>query len=102
MDDANYNFKHTNTAFINVVRKKLGLPAIGNLEGNVSRDFYLEVEDYLKEKFKNVVKIEDTYKTEYQNDIFFTYFNNEFQIKANLKMENSENLQHRFDAWSVS
>jgi len=33
---------------------------------------------------------------------FFKYFNNEFQIKADLKMENSESLQHRFDAWRVS
>jgi len=102
MDDANYSFKHTNTAYINIVRKKLGLSAIEELQGNSSDDFYIEVEKYLREKFSSVVKIDDTYKSEYQNDIFFKYFNNEFQIKADLKMENSESLQHRFDAWRVS
>ena len=101
MDDANYDFKHTNTAFINVVRKKLGLPPIGDLDDNHSKEFYIEVEDYLKRKFHRVTKIEDTYKEEYREDLYFTYFNNELQIKSSLKMENLDLIEHRFDAWRL-
>ena len=51
MDDANYDFKHTNSAFINVVRKKMGLPAIADIDGNKSAQFYVEVEQYLNNNF---------------------------------------------------
>lgn len=102
MDDANYNFKHTNSGYINVVRKKIGLPPIPDLENNKSRSFYIEVEEFLNTKFKLVQKIDDSYKYNFDKDIFFSYFNNELKIKAELKMENLEDLKHRFDAWIVS
>jgi len=102
MDDANYNFKHTNIAFANVVRKKLGLKAIPDIENNHSEYFYIEVENFLKGKFDKVDKITDTYKQEFKDDIYFTYFDVEFKIKADLKMENTELLGHRFDCWRVS
>ena len=102
MDDANYDFKHTNTAFINIVRKKLSLPPVGELADNRSSEFYIEVEKFLKNKFEVVKKINDTYKTEFKEDIYFSYYNNELNIKAALKMENLDRLEHRFDAWEIS
>jgi len=101
MDDANYDFKHTNTAYINIVRKKISLSPIAEISGNKSKEFYIEVEKYLKSRFSRVTKINDTYKSEFKDDIFFSYFNNELQIKSSLKMENLDNLAHRFDAWEV-
>ncbi len=101
LDDANYNFKHTNTAFINIVRKKMSLAPIEDLEGNISKEFYIEVESYLKNNFDRVTKIKDTYKKEYKDDLFFTYFNNELQIKSSLKMEKLDSIEHRFDAWKL-
>jgi predicted O-methyltransferase YrrM len=103
MDDANYDFKHTNTAFLNIIRKKLSpkLPPIGELDNNKSSVFYVEVENFLKEKFSKVEKLKDTYKDEYADDLFFKYFNNELQIKSSLKMEKLDQLEHRFDAWRV-
>lgn len=102
MDDANYSFKYTNTAYINVVRKKLGMPPISDPSDNQSREFYIEVEQFLKQIYSGVRKINDSYKIEFSDDIFFDYFSNEFRVKSDLKMENQENLAHRFDAWEVS
>ena len=42
MDDANYNFRSINEAFINVV-KKLGLPSIHPIDGNTCEIFPQEV-----------------------------------------------------------
>lgn len=102
MDDANYNFRSINEAFINVVRKKLGLPSIHPIEGNTCEIFHHEVSKILPQYFTTVEHLSDTYKQEHQNDIFFDYYSNEFQIKDDLKMENSAALGHRFDAWKVS
>jgi predicted O-methyltransferase YrrM len=101
MDDANYNFKHTNIAYANIVRKKVGLQPISNIKNNSCDYFYLEVEKLLKTKFDKVVKIKDTFKKEYKNDIYFDYFDTEFKVKAELKMENEELLAHRFDCWKI-
>ena len=102
MDDANYNFKHTNSAFINIVRKKMGLPLIKEIKDNSCDLFYIEVERYLKNYFNKVKKIEDSYKINFKKDLYFPYFQNELEIKASLKMENLEQLKHRFDAWRVN
>ena len=102
IDDANYNFKHTNTAFINIIRKKLNLNNIKDITNNKTNYFYIEVENYLKNHFSNVTKINDSYKTEFNDDIYFDYFNNELKVKADLKMENMDLLSHRFDCWKIS
>ena len=72
------------------------------IKNNVSKIFYIEVEVFLKTRFRSVKKINDSYKNNFDKDIFFSYFNNELQIKADLKMENLEDLKHRFDAWIIS
>ena len=102
VDDANYNFKYLNTAYLNIVRRKIGLKAIKDLKDNKSDLFYVEVDKYLRNKFKKVLKINDTYKKNFQKDIYFNYFANEFNLKADLKMENKNQLSHRFDCWKVN
>lgn len=102
MDDANYNFRSVNEAYVNIIRKKLGLSGIQPVHGNICDIFHKEVSAILKGQFKIVEKLGDTYKQEHKNDIYLQYFSNEFQIKDDLKMENSAALEHRFDAWKVS
>ena len=102
IDDANYSFKYLNTAYINMIRKKLSLKPMPEVKNNKSDLFYKEVEKYLNLNFKNVLKIDDSYKKNYKKDIFFNYFSNEFNLKANLKMENQKELSHRFDCWKIS
>ena len=102
IDDANYNFKYLNTAYLNMVRRKLGLKSIKPLKDNKSDIFYKEVDKFLKNNFQKVKKINDSFKINFHKDIYFSYFSNEFNLKANLKMENKKNLSHRFDCWKVN
>lgn len=102
IDDANYNFKYLNIAYLNMVRKKVNLKPIKNPKNNQSNIFYVEVSNYLSKNFKKVSKIKDSYKKNYKKDIFFNYFSNEFKLKANLNMENEKALSHRFDCWKIS
>ena len=102
MDDTNYCFRSINEAFINVLRKKLRLPSIHPIEGNTCEIFPQEVSKILPKYFTTVEYLSDTYKQEHQNHIVFDYYSNEFQIKENLKMENSATLDHQCDACKVS
>ena len=74
-----------------MVRKKLSLKPMPELKNNKSDLFYKEVEKYLNQNFKKVLKIDDNYKKNYKKDIYFNYFSNEFNLKANLNMENQKN-----------
>lgn len=101
IDDGNYNYKYQNTAYINMIRAKHDLPAIDNPSDNIVKPFYDQVEKILKKKFKGVEKIDDTYKKNFKDDIFWTYYEVDREVMANLSMEKTENLIHRFDAWRV-
>ncbi len=101
IDDANYSYVKYNTAYINMVRKKLGLNTVDDPPGNIGRPFWTEVEEYLKTKFPVVEYLKDTYKKNYQSDIFWAYYKSDRETMASLSMEKTENLEHRFDAWKV-
>ena len=101
IDDGNYTYLHENTAYVNVVRKKQGLPPIPETPGNTGRQFWIEVGDYLEERFRKVEYIDDSYKKTYQSDIFWAYFRSDRETMASLAMEKTGELDHRFDAWRV-
>ncbi len=73
-DDANFAKKHTNDGYINMLRHKLNLKKIKQPTNNVCKPFSIEVKNYLKAKYKKVARIDDSYKVNYKNDIFFDYF----------------------------
>lgn len=100
IDDANYSYEFENVAYVNMLRKKCGLSPveIGNNEGE---PFWKRVSDLLKEKFREVTYIKDSYKQTYQNDLFWAYFRTDRAVMTDFKMEKTENLKHRFDAWRV-
>ncbi|MGC9065453.1 MAG: class I SAM-dependent methyltransferase [Candidatus Ratteibacteria bacterium] len=100
IDDGNYNYVRQNTAYINMIRKKLGLPDIA-IENNQGDPFWKKVEEILKKNFKKVIHIQDSYKENFKDDLFWAYFRNDRSVMANLKMEKTEDLVHRFDAWRV-
>lgn len=102
MDDANYDYRHTNFAYINMQRKKLGLSDLASPPDNHTAPFYQEVESYLRNRWERVVHLEDNYKTSYQQDLFFAYHNAERATMNEAGMEKLGNLEHRFDAWRVS
>lgn len=102
LDDANQDFLHTNIAYINTFRKKLGLIAVAWPEENKCEPFYIGTEKYLNTVFSNVEYLPDLYKENYRTDMYFSYFNSEFEVKASLGTERTEMLDHRFDSWRVT
>jgi len=102
LDDAYYKKRTNNYAYLNMIRKKLGLLAIDEPKSNVCEPFYVEVANYLKEKYKSVNKINDSYKDDYKDDIFFSYFDGDRAAMGVVGMEESSSLDHRYDCWRVS
>ena len=102
IDDGNYSYISHNTADINMMRRKIGLLPIQDSSDNIGRNFWKEVNDYLVANFKEVEYIKDSYKDNYRTDIFWTYFKSDRETMANLCMEKTDDLEHRFDAWKVS
>ncbi len=100
IDDANYGYKFENTAYINMLRKKYGLPPV-EIENNEGKPFWKRVSDLLEQKFKSVNPIEDSYKKTYRDDLFWDYFGTDRKVMADAKMEKTEDLIHRFDAWCI-
>jgi hypothetical protein len=101
LDDANQDYLHTNMAYINTFRKKLGLAALPRAADNLSKPFYQETEEFLRSKWAEVDYLPDLYKKSVRNDPYFAYFDAEFDVKAELGTERLEKLEHRFDSWRI-
>jgi hypothetical protein len=102
LDDANQDYQHTNVGYINTFRSKLGLEKIPPIEGNNGDPFWKRGQALLEEHFETVEYLEDEYKKTVGDDPYFAYFNAEFDIKASLKTERTESLEHRFDSFRVA
>ena len=102
IDDGNYRYKHTNTAYVNMMRSKLGIKPIDDIESNLCRPFWIEVENFLNKKFKNIENLNGgSYRKNYKKDLFWAYYKADRKSMADLGMEKTEDLDHRFDAWRV-
>lgn len=101
VDDAYYNFLHTDTAYINLTRKKLGLKAVAPIEGNVCRAHSTEAEEFLKKRWRMVESVTLEYQKNCHNDVSIGYFSNELQVRSSLGMEQVKQLETRFGAWKV-
>lgn len=102
VDDAYYDFLHTDTAYINIARKKLGLPPIDLIHGNKTKPHYSEAEDFLKQRWKEVRPVTGRYREMCRNDVSVSYFSNELQVRSDLGMEQVQQLEHRFGAWELA
>ena len=100
-DDAYYTKRRINYSYINMLRTKLGLKLLKEPSYNISKPFYVEIENYLKLKYKKVKKIKDYYKQNYKKDIFFEYFSSDRKFMNKMGMEEKKKLKHRFDAFIV-
>jgi len=101
IDDANYTFRHTNYAYINMQRKKLGLPSLNSPQENQCAPFHQEVELFLRERWRSVNHLPDAFKLACREDLFFSYFQSERRVMDRAGMEKLMDLEHRFDAWKV-
>ena len=103
IDDAYYTCKKENYSYINILRSKLSLPPVSNLlDNNECPPFYEGIESHLISHFDSVVKIDDSYKQDYKDDIFFSYYSGDRKVMNSFGMESREKLEHRFDAWLVN
>jgi len=101
IDDANYTYRFRNTSYINMIRKKHGLPPVLESSENIGRHFWEEVHDYLIRTFRKVEYLKDSYKKNYKSDLFWSYFNTDREIMSGMQMEKTDDLEHRFDAWKI-
>lgn len=100
IDDGNYRYQVHNTAYINMLRAKLGLSPV-TISNNEDKTFWEMTEAVLKENLGRVVNQEGgTYRTSYTEDVFFEYYL-ERKATAEMEMEKVKELDHRFDAWRV-
>jgi len=100
-DDAYYTKKHSNYSYINMLRAKLKLKKAKEPSNNICQPFHIEVENYLRSKYKKVSKIKDYYKLNYKNDIFFKYFSSDRKFMNKMGMEKKNKLINRFDAFVI-
>jgi hypothetical protein len=102
LDDAYYTKRSENYSYLNMIRAKLGLDPVMEPANNKCEPFYMEVEKYFLKKYPEVKKIKDSYKKEYDKDIFFDYYKSDRESMGKHGMEIKDRLDHRFDAWSIS
>lgn len=102
LDDAHYDFVHTDEAYVNIVRRKLGLPPIAPIAGNRQRPFYEEVETFLTGRWRKVVATDDFYRRAVRDDIFFSYFDAETQVRTGNGAGRAKEQEHRLHAWRLA
>jgi hypothetical protein len=101
LDDAHYDFRHTDEAYVNVFRRKLGLPPIAPIPGNRCRPFHEEVRGFLEARWKKLLPLDKFYREAVKGDIFFDYFSSETKVRAHMGMERVKQLEHRLHAWQL-
>lgn len=111
LDDAYYTKRKINYTFLNIIRTKLKLSRVEEPKDNICEPFYLEVEKYLKKKYKRVTKVKDYYKPNFKKDDWFTYYKEvkDFGVSdydKNFSTKDfkgrSKKFKHRFDAFYVT
>lgn len=102
VDDAYYDFKHTDTAYINLTRQKLGLRPIGRLPDNRSDPHAVEVERFLRAWWLRVQPLTAAYRAQARSDISVVYFGSELAIRSQLSMRQVKELERRFACWRVN
>jgi hypothetical protein len=101
LDDAYYKKKHQNYSYINMIRKKINLKELIEPKTNICRSFFVELEHYLKKKYSKVILEKNYYKKNYNNDIFFDYYNSDREFMDKTGMEEKNKLKNRFEALYV-
>ncbi len=111
LDDAYYTKRRINYTFLNIIRTKLNLRRVKEPKDNICKPFYQEVENYLKKKYKRVIKVKDYYKTNYKKDNWFKYYKEvkdfgvsdyDKNFSKNDFEKRSKRFRHRFDAFNIS
>ncbi|MBI1870509.1 MAG: class I SAM-dependent methyltransferase [Chlamydiae bacterium] len=101
IDDAQYDFIHTNEFIVNVLRRKMGLSDV-KFEDNRGTPFYRAAEEYLEKHWKKLENLASSYRHSYRDDLFFKYYDADMGTRRSLGSDRFANQEHRFEAWRVS
>ncbi|MFC1517598.1 hypothetical protein ACFL5G_03465 [Candidatus Margulisiibacteriota bacterium] len=102
IDDATFTCKHKNLPYINILRKKIGLPAIKDSSDNKTAPFYESVEKLIKDACPQSKKLTSDYSKLIKDDLFFKYYNFDFQASGgDLKMVNLDSLAKHYCAYQI-
>lgn len=102
IDDAYYAFKHTDTAYLNLVRQKLGLPPIPPIPGNDTDSLDVHTERRLRATWQTLEPLHGPYRERCQDDISVAYYGRELSLRSSLGMAQVKKLENRFFAWRVT
>ncbi len=91
-----------NYCLVNSVRQSLVPPKVEEPAANIGDSYDVSVEKYLHEHCTFVERMEDTYKSDYNNDVFMSYYNIDKEVMDKVGMENIDKLEHRFYAWKIT
>jgi hypothetical protein len=104
LDDANLRWTSVNMGLLNTYREKIGWPTIATSDNNQEFEGGLHGElvmKFLSEKFAKIEVIKDYFKENFSTDLYFKYFNMEFNKNLSLGTTQLKNLEHRFDAFRI-
>ncbi len=101
-DDAYLNKKYLNVGYINVMRMKLNLKKIKDPENNLSGTIWEEALKLLREKFKKVKIIKNSFKKNARKDIYFDYFSPDRKVAMKTNMENDSKRLDTFVAFQIN
>lgn len=102
IDDANLAWRSVNFPFVNIFRRKLGLPAIdppGEAEGPT---FAEGVEATLRSRWATVDSIAHSYSTAFRDDLYFAYFRGDRAALRSVGMEKGDDVGGRMKVWRVA
>lgn len=102
IDDAYYEFLHTDEAYLNVMRRKQGLPPVAQLADNRTLPHYQEFENLLRTRWSEMTFVGEAYRAACRDDLSIAYFSNELAVRSELGMDKVRQLETRFSAWQVS
>jgi hypothetical protein len=104
LDDANLQWTNVNMGLVNTYREKIRWAPITT--GDANEEFKGEphgklVEEFLSKRFAKIEVIKDYFKENFSTDLYFEYFNMEFNKNLSLGTTQLKNLEHRFDAFRI-
>tara|TARA_B110000858_G_C17776487_1_gene462496 strand:+ start:257 stop:1051 length:795 start_codon:yes stop_codon:yes gene_type:complete len=73
IDDGHMNYKKVNIDYKNLIRNKINLRPL-KIKDNVCSEFYLEILDLLKSKYKNSRLIKPVKRLNSKKDLYFKYY----------------------------
>ena len=84
-----------------MIRQKLDLKKIDEPKSNLSKPFYIEVQNYLNKKYNKITHLNNYYKKNFKKDIFFKYYESDRVFLNKTGMEDKSKLKNRLEAFLV-